>query len=353
MNNRADKLANEGRLKGRTMNLGSLTVPAGWVDTAPVLCHQPLNYLTSLVIRSQVGAPTKTIKFESFSDRWTVSLGFMFGVVLDPGDFIKKVWSLTVPEGLKEVLWKEMNGAQVIGHRYYGRGHAKSDLGRHCSCGVELTLGHVLVGCTTYNLHPLMNTLLVTLKSISSTSGFKTLSPDEWGVSLWYPLLALKELEEIAYPIVKGRKKILKNLKRTRQKQEWTIGNYYWALWKWRMKEIHDTNFTFIPLNCVLALTEILMTPVPPHLLTQTAEEGDGDLQPQDRPAKQHIALTGDLTKLPPPVSHLSGGGAGARLTNRGKSILRAIQAPQMNRGPCSLPRREAILQALTDDAYA
>ena len=25
-----------------------------------------------------------------------------------------------IPEGMKEVLWKEMNGAQVLGHRYYG-----------------------------------------------------------------------------------------------------------------------------------------------------------------------------------------------------------------------------------------
>jgi len=46
-------------------------------------------------------------------------LGNMFRVVLDPGNHIYKVWGLSIPEGLKEVLWKEMNSAQVLGHRYY------------------------------------------------------------------------------------------------------------------------------------------------------------------------------------------------------------------------------------------
>ena len=101
MNNLADKLANEGRVKGRVMDVGSLTVPDGWVDTAPVLCHQPLDYLTKLVVHARVGVPARTLKFEAFSDRWMVTLGHMFGVVLDPGNYIRKVWSLTIPEGMK------------------------------------------------------------------------------------------------------------------------------------------------------------------------------------------------------------------------------------------------------------
>ena len=217
MNNLADKLANEGRVKGRVLDIGSLTVPDGWIDTAPVLCHQPLDYLTKLVMRARVGVPAKTLKFEAFSDRWMVTLGQMFGVVLDPGNYIKEVWRLTIPEGMKEVLWKEMNSAQVLGHRYHGQGHERSDMGRFCPCGLEVTLGHILLGCDAYRLQPLMTVLLAALSALHPGSSFKTLSPDSWGASPWYPLLALGSLEEAAYPIVKGWKKILKKLKKSRQ----------------------------------------------------------------------------------------------------------------------------------------
>ena len=280
-----------------------------------------------------------------------VSLGHMFGVVLDPGNYIKKLWSLTIPEGMKEVLWKEMNGAQVLSHRYFGQGHAKSDMGRFCPCGMEMTLGHILLGCDAYGVQPLMAALLTVLSTLHSGSSFKTLSPDAWGSSPWYPLLALKELEESAYPIVKGRKKILKSLKKTRQRREWIIGNYYWAIWKWRMKEIHDASFVFIPANCVASLNKTMATPVPAHLLRQ-ADEGDAEL-PSSKPGPITAPQAGDLTKLPPPVSRLSGQNAGAQLSDRGKSILRAIQAPATTESPRCLSRREAILRALTDNAYA
>jgi len=352
MNNLADKLANEGRLKGRALDISSLAVPDGWIDTAPVLCHQPLDYLTKLVVHARVGAPAKTIKFESFSDRWMVSLSHMFGVVLDPGNYIKKLWSLTIPEGLKEVLWKEMNGAQVIGHRYYGQGHTKSDMGRYCICRMEMSLGHVLLGCNAYNLQLLMTALLTALGNISSISSFKMLSPDSWGTSPWYPLLALKELEEIAFPIVKGHKKILKGLGRTRQRHEWMISNYYWALWKWRMKEIHDESFKFTPVNCVTSLDKILTNPVPPHLLAQVAVDGDDAEPPCGKSGPRPSASKGDLTKLPPPVSHYTRTHTKTQLTDRGKLILRAIEAPRAREGSHCLPRQEAILRALTDDAY-
>ena len=352
MNNLTDKLANEGRMKGRALDIGLLTMPNGWIDTAPVLCHQPLDYLTKLVVRARIGAPAKTLKFEAFSDRWMVTMGHMFGVVLDPENYIGGVWRLAIPEGLKEVLWKEMNGAQVLGHRYYGRGHARSDMGRFCPCGVEMTLGHVLIGCNAYNLQPLLSVLQSALDALHPDTSFKTLSPDSWGASPWYPLLALRSLEELAYPIVKGRKKILKKLKGSRQRREWLIGNYYWALWKWRMKEIHDTSFNFLPANCVASLQDTLAKPVPPHLLTQMTDDM-GDKEPGAAHAHTSAPLLGDLTRLPPPLSHLRAGNAGRQLSTRGKMILRALQAPIANERPSSLPRREAILRALTDDAYA
>jgi len=353
MNNLADKLANEGRVKGRVLDLNSLLVPDGWVDTAPVLSHQPLDYLTKLVVRAQVATPAKTLKFEAFSDRWMVTLGRMFGVVLDPGSYIKEVWRLAIPEGLKEVLWKEMNGAQVLGHRYYGRGHERSDMGRFCPCGLEMALGHVLLGCDVYRLQPLMTVLLAALGALHPGSSFKTLSPDSWGASPWYPLLALGTLEEAAYPIVKGRKKILKKLKSSRQQREWIIGNYYWALWKWRMKEIHDTGFNFVPANCVALLRDTLTEPVPAHLRTQPAADGSSVEPPSNMPGRASAPLLGDLTRLPPPVSHLLGEDTRKRLSSKGVSILRALRAPIMNKRPRHLSGREAILRALTDDAYA
>jgi len=353
MNNLTDKLANEGRAKGRSLDISSLTVPSGWIDNAPVLCHQPLDYLTKLVVRARIGAPAKTLKFEAFSDRWMVTLGHMFGVALDPGNYVGKVWSLTIPEGMKEVLWKEMNGVQVLGHRYYGQGHAKSDMGRLCLCGAEMTLGHILLGCSTYVLQPLMECLLTVLGALHPASSFKTLSPDSWGASPWFPLLALGALEDTAYPVVKGRKKILKDLKKSRQQREWIIGNYYWALWKWRMKEIHDADFKFVPTNCAASLHDVLSTPVPVHMLKRKAAD-EGDEKPPDTVPNPAVApLVGDLRNLPPPVSHLLKQDTKVRLSNKGRSILRAIQAPFTNEGSLCLPRREAILRALTDDAYA
>jgi len=352
MNNLTDKLANEGRTGGRALDIGSLTVPDGWIDTAPVLCHQPLDYLTKLVVRARVGAPAKTLKFETFSDRWMVTLGQMFGVVLDPGNYIKEVWRLAIPEGMREVLWKEMNRAQVLGHRYHGQGHARSDMGRFCPCGLEMTLGHVLLGCDVYRLQPLMTVLLAALGTLHPDSGFKTLSPDSWGASPWYPLLVLGALEEAAYPIVKGRKKILKKLKKSRRQREWIIGNYYWALWKWRMKEIHDTGFNFVPANCVASLRDTLAMPVPAHLRVRLAEDKDSKEPPNTAPDHASAPSLGDLTALPPPVSHLLEGDARRRLSSRGKSILRALQAPVANERPHRLSGREAILRALTDGAY-
>jgi len=114
---------------GRIMDIGSLHAPAGWVDIAPVLCYQPLDYLTRLVVRHRIQSPTETIRFGRFLDRWVVLLSNMFGKVLDPGAYIGGVWHLQIPEGLKEVLWKEMNGAQVLGHRYFGTSGLKSDMG--------------------------------------------------------------------------------------------------------------------------------------------------------------------------------------------------------------------------------
>ena len=64
-------------------------------------------------------------------------------------------------------------------------------------------------------------------------------------------------------------------------------------------------------------------------------------------------AQVGDLTALPPPVSHIVGRGTKKQLTDRGKSILHAIHAPVAGKGSHCLSRRETILRALMDDTYA
>lgn len=181
-NNVADRLANKGRISGQVLDISALQVPPGWVDTAPVLCHQPLDYLTRLVVRNRILAPTRTNKFGKFSDRWTVMISTLFDIVLDPGKHIGGVWHLTIPEGLKEVLWKEMNDALVLGNKYFGTKYEKSDMGRTCPCGHVMSLGHILLGCSKYDLQPLLTTLLDALKTVSPVSMFRTLHPDEWGL---------------------------------------------------------------------------------------------------------------------------------------------------------------------------
>ena len=310
--------------------------------------------MTCRVVGGRAASLThKKKKKKSGKKQRMVALGHMFGVVLDPGNYIREVWRLAIPEGLREVLWKEMNGAQVLGHRYHGRGHERSDMGRFCPCGLEMTLGHILLGCDVYRLQPLMTVLLTALSALHPSSSFKTLSPDSWGTSPWYPLLALGILEEAAYPIVKGRKKIIKGLKKSRRRREWMIGNYYWALWKWRMKEIHDVGFNFVPANCVASLRDTLAVPVPAHLLTQPTKDESGEEPPSVAPSCASAPLLGDLTKLPPPVSHLLGRDTGQRLSDKGRSILRALRAPVAIESPHRLSGRGAILRALTDSAYA
>jgi len=149
-NNIADKLANKGWESGRMLDIGSLQTTDGWVDDAPVLCHQPLDYLTAQVVQNRFMVPAMTNKFGQFADRWVVTIGTLFDKVLDPGQHIGKIWRIAIPEGLREVLWKEMNGAQVLGERYFGTRYKKSDMGRVCLCRQTMSLAHILLGCPNY-----------------------------------------------------------------------------------------------------------------------------------------------------------------------------------------------------------
>ena len=98
---------------------------------------------------------------------------------------------------------------------------------------------------------------------------------------------------------------------------------------------------------------DTLSAPVPAHLLRQATTDVDGKEPPNGIPGPRAAPLVGDLGRLPPPVSHLLKQGDRVQLSTRSKAILRAIQAPIVAEHSRCLPRREAILRALTNDAYA
>jgi len=103
-NNLADSLVNEGRLRGCPLDLGALHTPDGWVGLFPVLAHQPVPYLSAMTVRGLVTAPLSSRKASKFCDRWTVTMGTLFGVYLDVDRYAQLVWKINMPVGLKETL---------------------------------------------------------------------------------------------------------------------------------------------------------------------------------------------------------------------------------------------------------
>ena len=326
-NNRADSLANEGRVSGRPYDLWTLVTPDGWIDHRPVLAHQPLSYLTDLVVRESVMPPLSSWKSSPFCDRWVVSMARVFGIYLDVDTYAPAVWAINVPVGFRETLWREMNGAQAIGRRYKG----KHDLLRTCPCGAELSLDHILLGCVRYNLSVLEQVMHDRLREVSPKLYHKSLHPDSWKPSPWYPLLALRRVEQGSIKPTKAIPKPDKALSDSRRVREWVIGSFFWAVWKWRMKEANEPGFRFIPLRQVDTLCALLAGES--SAVTAAVPGVGGGPQPP--------VQVGDLSKLPPPVSHYLGGGSDAkpseadggrslRLSRRGRSILRALTVPDV-----------------------
>jgi len=349
-NNLADFYANQGRLFGRNMDLSRLKAPAAWVDSAPVLAHQPLDFLTKLVVRHSVPPPTNTLRFTRFSDRWVVAMGGLFGVVLDPGLYVSNVWRINIPFQLREVLWREINGNQVLGSSYHG----KSDLGRKCRCGSTMSLDHILLGCYRYDLSPLQVVLRRHLAKVSPSVFCRSLWPDEWHPSPWYPLLALRRVERNAARPTKTLKNPGKALSSSRPQREWLIGTYFWNLWRWRMKEIHDTSFWFIPHLLVDVLGDVLGAPPPdPTPKKQAASGGPSaaaehaslSSPPLVEPGANSSSRAGRSARVPPAP-------AASGLSSRGQAILRGLVGPTVKVAACPGSRRAAILQVLTEGAF-
>jgi len=248
----------------------------------------------------------------------------IFGMYLDVDAYALAIWTINIPVGFRETLWQEMNGAQAIGHRYRG----KCDLMRECLCGTELSLDHILMGCRRYNLVVLERVLHDRLWEVSPSFYHKSLHPDSWKPSPWYPLLALKRVEQNSIKPSKTVSKPNKAFSDSRATWEWLVGSFFWELWKWRMKEANEPTFKFLPKNHVAALVKTLAAPV-----ARAAAGPSGSGPPRDGSGPAPAVPTGDLMKLPPPVSHLERRGAGTRLSSRGESILHAIRAPAGGKG--------------------
>jgi len=94
-----------------TFDVSSLSVPPGWVDLAPVLNHQSLAHLTYLIVQDGTLPPILTDKFWPFMEEWTAWMKTNFLVNLDILQHFSRLWSLEVPPGLKELLWKEASSS--------------------------------------------------------------------------------------------------------------------------------------------------------------------------------------------------------------------------------------------------
>ena len=118
------------------------------------------------------------------------------------------------------------------------------------------------------------------------------------------------------------------------------------------MKEILDTKFNFSPRHCTAALHDTLNKPVPSHLLQATRRNGDSTATQRGNVRLAPKGGEVGSARLPPPVSHILEEMGIPRPEERAKSLYHAVGVPATTKGARSLPRRETILQALTDSAY-
>ena len=87
-NNRADRLANEGRLSNRLYDLGQLTTPPGWVNTSPVLNNATIKELSALVIRHTISPPIFSTKAGLPVLQWRMHLLRKYDISIEPIRYI-------------------------------------------------------------------------------------------------------------------------------------------------------------------------------------------------------------------------------------------------------------------------
>ena len=234
MNNLADSLANEGRTDGRELNLNSFRPPPGWVDVSPVLNGAPLHDI-STSLTSTIPAPLISDKFRSFRSQWYWFFRSVFSRSPDFGLYYSHIWSANVPAGFRNLIWKDSSAALPVGHRYHG---PLADM-KSCPCSCPLSLSHILSGCVAFPVTPLYHdVLLPRLRILAPYASCRSVCPDEWSSRdglFWFPLLCLKFLEYSGHS-----RTVRQQLNSSRSDREWAIGSFFWALWKYRMKLIHE-----------------------------------------------------------------------------------------------------------------
>ena len=235
MNSLADALANEGRINGRELNMNFLRPPPNWVDVSPVLNGAPLHDITTSLTSAIIPAPLLSDKFRDFRSQWYWFFRSVFSRCLDFGLYYSHIWSANLPAGFRNLIWKDSSAALPISHRYHG----PLDDMRTCPCSSPLSLSHILSGCDIFPISPLYGDILLPrLMEMAPSVSYRTMFPDEWsspdGVR-WFPLLCLKSLEYSGPSRAEQ-----KQLNSSRSDREWAIGSFFWALWKYRMKLIHE-----------------------------------------------------------------------------------------------------------------
>ena len=235
MNCLADALANEGRIDGRELDMRSFCPPPGWVDTSPVLNGAPLYDITTSLTSAIVPAPLTSDKFRDFRSRWYWFFRSTFSRSLDFGLYFSRIWSANIPAGFRNLIWKDSSAALPIGHRYHG---PLADMCT-CPCSCPLSLSHILSGCDAFPISSLyLDILLPRLREIAPSASCRTMFPDEWSSPdglIWFPLLCLKSLE-----YSETSRAVRRQLSSSRSDREWAIGSFFWAVWKYRMKLIHE-----------------------------------------------------------------------------------------------------------------
>ena len=214
----------------------------GWVDSAPVLNHQPLSHLTYLVVRDSVPPPLLGPKFAAFCLEWLTYFHEVFDTQVNLLRHFQSLWTVNIPPGLWELLWKYAAGSLPLGLQWHGT----SDLGRTCRCGSMMSLSHIWAGCPAHDLTPLFD-LLDSKMHLLESGSLKSLWPCNWPAPFWFPLIALKPLESQSSILVHVRRR----LGRSRQAREWALGSWFWYVWKQHMKEVMEPAYHFLPIHHV------------------------------------------------------------------------------------------------------
>ena len=195
----------------------------------------PLHDITTSLTAAIIPAPLLSDKFCDFRSRWYWFFRSIFSRSLDFGLYFSRIWTANIPAGFRNLIWKDSSAALPIGHRYRG---PLADM-RVCPCSCPLSLAHILTGCDAFPISPLYQDFLVPrLRDLAPSASCRTMYPDEWSSHdglLWFPVLCLQSLEYSG-----TSRAVWRELNSSRSDREWAIGSFFWAVWKYRMKLIHE-----------------------------------------------------------------------------------------------------------------